>query len=137
MADERAAERYRAFNRLALAVLCGTAFSVAVHMAVAAWQGGGSVCFSLRWFERTCPMCGMTRSFQALAGGAFRDAVHLHPLGPAMALFLVLELAVRAVLAVRRLPTAWVAHVQRRDVQVHLALATAYVVYAVYFFFGR
>ena len=41
-----------------------------------------SVCWSIAFFDRPCPGCGLTRSFIAMAGGDWQGATALNTLGP-------------------------------------------------------
>ena len=41
-----------------------------------------SICWSIAFFDRPCPGCGLTRSFIALAGGDWQGAAALNTLGP-------------------------------------------------------
>jgi len=43
-----------------------------------------------------CPLCGLTRSLVCLGHGRLMDAAAFHPLGPALAVFVLLQLCYRA-----------------------------------------
>jgi hypothetical protein len=48
-----------------------------------------------------CPFCGLSRSLVALAHGRLAESASFHPLGPGVAVFLVLQLFYRGVRLVR------------------------------------
>ena len=58
----------------------------------------GGLCWLHAAFGIDCPMCGMTRSFVALAHGRLGDAFHFHPAGPL--LFVAMAVLVGAVVGV-------------------------------------
>lgn len=64
------------------------------------WPDGqplGGACWSQALLHVDCPMCGMTRSFVALAEGDVQAAVGYHPAGPL--LFVAMLVLVVAVIA--------------------------------------
>jgi len=89
---------------LALGHLAASAWLVPAGNGLARPDGTplGAVCWLHAAFGIDCPMCGMSRSFVALAHGRLGDAVHFHPAGPLLfAAMAVLVIAV-AVAAARR-----------------------------------
>lgn len=65
-----------------------------------------SICLFYHLTGLPCPGCGLTRSFVFLGHGHFREALHWHPLGPALYLVLAL-LWVRCGLYCLRGVTLW------------------------------
>ncbi len=90
---------------LALAQLAAAAWLVPTSSGAVARADGtplGALCWLHAAFDIDCPMCGMTRSFVALAHGRLGDAFAFHPAGPLLfAAMLALVIAV-GVVAVRR-----------------------------------
>lgn len=68
-------------------------------------QGGeGLYLFGIEWpvrcalyqnFGIKCALCGLTRSFCSIAGGDFSGAMRFHVLGPAVFVFVCLQMAYR------------------------------------------
>ncbi len=68
-------------------------------------QGGdGLYLFGIEWpvscalyqnFGIECALCGLTRSFCSIAGGDFSAAMRFHPLGPAVFVFVCLQMVYR------------------------------------------
>lgn len=54
-----------------------------------------STCALRNIFGVKCPFCGMTRSVCATAHGQLRSAFRLHPLGPPLFLFVLLQIPYR------------------------------------------
>jgi hypothetical protein len=52
-------------------------------------------CMSKTMFGISCPGCGLTRSFVAIAHGNFESALELNPFGPVFFLLLLLQLPYR------------------------------------------
>ncbi len=72
-----------------------------------AWPGGsplGGACLSRALFDVSCPFCGMTRSFVALADGELGAAVGFHPAGPILFAAMVAFLVAVVVVWARRAP---------------------------------
>lgn len=46
-------------------------------------------------FGIKCALCGLTRSFCAMGAGEFSNAVYFHPLGPAIFIFICLQIPYR------------------------------------------
>lgn len=65
-----------------------------------------SICLFYHLTGLPCPGCGLTRSFVSLGHGHFQDALHWHPLGPAIWLLLAV-LWVRCGLFYARGVTLW------------------------------
>jgi hypothetical protein len=90
-------------------------------------------CVSLRWLGRPCPLCGLTRGLHAIWHGDFTGATRLNPISVPVATLLLLELVVRVVF----LRTGFAASASPRfrslDFRVHMAIAAAYLVYALVF----
>ena len=94
----------------------GLAGVAAAQLAASAWlvpttSGGvatsdgtplGALCWLHAAFGIDCPMCGMTRSFVALAHGDLGAAFRFHPAGPLLFVAMVVLVAAVAVSAVRR-----------------------------------
>jgi hypothetical protein len=53
-----------------------------------------------------CPFCGMTRSMVALFHGRLAESSDFHPLGPALGLFLLLQIGYRIFRLLPRAPSA-------------------------------
>ena len=89
-------------------------------------------CGSIRWFDRPCPLCGLTRGFDAAYRGDWSAAAAWNPLTLPLLAFVLVELTGRVLLAVRPLDrhlpalAAW-------DRRIHLALFAGYLIYAVAF----
>lgn len=62
----------------------------------------GVLCWLHAAFGIDCPMCGMTRSFVALAHGRLEDAFEFHPAGPLLFVAMAVLVVAVAVVAVRR-----------------------------------
>ena len=60
-----------------------------------------SVCWLRANFDIACPTCGMTRSFVSLVHGDWSGAVGWHPMGPVLALWLLVVLVMVPVEAYR------------------------------------
>ena len=54
-----------------------------------------STCALRNIFGVKCAFCGMTRSFSATAHGQFESAFQLHPFGPPLFLFILLQIPYR------------------------------------------
>jgi hypothetical protein len=52
-------------------------------------------CFSRRFLGISCPGCGLTRSFVALAHGHIQNAFHFNPMGPILYLTCLLQIPYR------------------------------------------
>jgi hypothetical protein len=89
----------------------------AVQLAAAAWlvpdgdgvvfPGGGELgglCWFRAVFHIDCPLCGMTRSFVALAHGDLAAALRFHPAGPLLFVAMAGFLAAAVVALVRGRP---------------------------------
>jgi hypothetical protein len=67
--------------------LAGAALAVLVPTAPAAWLAADPVACAFRQATGVeCPTCGLTRAFAALAQGAWRESLALHPWALALAL---------------------------------------------------
>ena len=86
---------------LIVLVLCGLAviISLILHQ-----DGNGFRLFGIQWpvscalyenFDIKCALCGLTRSFCAMAAVEFSAAEHFHLLGPAIFLFVCLQIPYR------------------------------------------
>jgi hypothetical protein len=62
----------------------------------------GGACVSHALFGIDCPMCGMTRSFVALAHGDVAAAFAFHPAGPLLFVAMLACVVAIAIVAVRR-----------------------------------
>ncbi len=62
-----------------LAALLGL---VLLHFLQFSDEAGNSLCFSRRFLHFSCPGCGLTRAFGALADFRLKAAFVYHPLGP-------------------------------------------------------
>lgn len=94
----------------------GLAGIAAAQLAAAAWlvptaSGGvatsdgtplGALCWLHAAFGIDCPMCGMTRSFVALAHGDVGAALRFHPAGPLLFVAMVVLVVAVAITAARR-----------------------------------
>lgn len=107
----------RVLDRLAGRALdVGFAGVAAAQLAASAWlvpttSGGvatsdgtplGGLCWLHAAFGVDCPMCGMTRSFVALAHGDVGAAFRFHPAGPLLFVAMAALVVAVAVTAVRR-----------------------------------
>jgi hypothetical protein len=91
---------------LAISQLSASAWLVPVGERIALPGGAelGDLCWFHAAFDVPCPLCGMTRSFAALAHGDAMAALRFHPAGPLL-FAAMLAFAVGAVIAlVRRSP---------------------------------
>ena len=52
-------------------------------------------CGLYQTFGIKCALCGLTRSFCSMAGGEFSAAMRLHPAGPAVFIFVCLQILYR------------------------------------------
>lgn len=89
---------------LALAQLAGAAWLTPSQHGVALGDGTplGGLCWLHAAFGIDCPMCGMTRSFVALAHGQLGAAFSFHPAGPLLFAAMVALVVAVIVVAVRR-----------------------------------
>lgn len=91
---------------LALGQLTASAWLVPVGDRIA--LPGGAELGELCWFHAVlhvpCPMCGMTRSFVALAHGDAGAALRFHPAGPLLFAAMLVFAAGAVVALVRRSP---------------------------------
>lgn len=84
---------------LVVGQLAASALLVPMGDRIALPGGGelGGLCWFRAVFQVPCPLCGMTRSFAALAHGDIGAALYFHPAGPllfaAMAVFALAALA--------------------------------------------
>jgi hypothetical protein len=62
----------------------------------------GGLCWFRSVFDRDCPLCGMTRSFVALAHGDLAASIRFHPAGPLLFVAMAVFLAVAVTVAIRR-----------------------------------
>jgi hypothetical protein len=62
--------------------LASAALVAAVVLPDRAVHGGPMMCLFRKVTGRPCPSCGLTRSWQALGHGRFRDSIRFHPFGP-------------------------------------------------------
>ena len=71
--------------------------------------GESSVCFTRRFLHFSCPGCGLTRAFGALARGDFAAAWRFHPLAFVFFFEALAAWVVWGLVALRRLrrPSAW------------------------------
>jgi hypothetical protein len=53
-----------------------------LHFVTLPTTGESSVCFTRRFLHFSCPGCGLTRAFGAMAHGDFALALRFHPLAP-------------------------------------------------------
>lgn len=91
------------FAALAAAQL-GAAALVVSRDGEIAFPGGsvGGMCPSRARFGVECPLCGMTRSFAALAHGRVGESVGFHPAGPLLAAAMLVFVAAAVIVAARR-----------------------------------
>jgi Protein of unknown function (DUF2752) len=96
----------------------GLAGLAATQLAAAAWlvpagdardrvalPGGAplrGMCLFHEGLDLDCPMCGMTRSFVALAHGDLAAALRFHPAGPLLFVAMAVLVAAVAIAALRR-----------------------------------
>jgi len=66
-------------------------------------------CMSLRLFGISCPGCGLTRSFVAMARGEVVESFHLNPMGPVLFGICCFQLPYRVfeILGLWKTSTAW------------------------------
>jgi hypothetical protein len=67
----------------ALRWLCAGALAISVLVPTVAVRSGPRLCAFHAVTGRSCPSCGMTRSWNAMGHGDLRSAVGFHVLGPA------------------------------------------------------
>lgn len=95
----------------------GFAGLAAVQLAAAAWlvpagdqvvtrDGSplGGLCLLHSALGVHCPLCGMTRSFVALAHGNVEAAFRFHPAGPLLFAAMVVFVGAAVIISIRRLP---------------------------------
>jgi hypothetical protein len=89
---------------LAAAQLGASAWLVPVgdHVVLPGGTSLGGLCWFRAAFDTDCPLCGMTRSFVALAHGDLAAALRFHPAGPLLFLAMVVFLVAVATAALRR-----------------------------------
>lgn len=68
-------------------------------------------CVTKRVFDTNCPGCGLTRSFVAIGNGEIRKAARFHRIGPALYVFMILQLVHHGACSRRtpgtKLPAPW------------------------------
>jgi hypothetical protein len=72
-------------------------------------------------FGIKCALCGLTRSFCAMGAGELRTAAHFHPLGPAIFVFVCLQIPYR-------IHTLWTTREEKRKLRragIYLAIGLA------------
>jgi len=93
-------EPERVYHMIVL-VLCVLSVSVSLLLQ---HDGDGLRLFGIRWpascalyenFGIQCALCGLTRSFCAMGAGELSAAAHFHPLGPAIFVFVCLQIPYR------------------------------------------
>jgi hypothetical protein len=96
----RLCEPEKAFHWIVL-ILCVLAVTVSLLLR---YDGEGLSVFGIQWpvscalyenFGVKCALCGLTRSFCAMASSEFSAAVHFHLLGPAIFVFVCLQIPYR------------------------------------------
>lgn len=120
-----------------VALFAATLLGIAFVLALAARGGhtllpGISACWSVALFGRSCPGCGLTRSFVALAGGDLSGALEINPLGPVLFFALVSLLVIRAGKILRPEFRSW----HFADVVIAAITLTALVARTAFFYAG-
>ncbi|MBN2316831.1 MAG: DUF2752 domain-containing protein [Sedimentisphaerales bacterium] len=96
----RLCEPDKAFHWIVL-ILCVLAVTVSLLLR---HDGDGLRLFGIRWpvscalyenFGVRCALCGLTRSFCAMAAGEWSAAMHFHLLGPVIFVFVCLQIPYR------------------------------------------
>lgn len=97
---ERLLEPEKAFHWIVL-ILCVLALTASLLLR---YDGNGLRLFGIRWpvscalyenFGVKCALCGLTRSFCAMAAGELSAAAHFHLFGPAIFIFVCLQIPYR------------------------------------------
>jgi hypothetical protein len=126
--------RYRNLNRFLLyAMLACLAWPFAVWALMHIFPQALQTCSSIRFFNRPCPMCGLTRGFLELVQGNLSAALAFNPLTPLLSLLLFVEIALRAALSTDALASAAPGPLPRLDAKIHMMLGLAYLVYGLVF----
>ncbi|HVR44617.1 MAG TPA: DUF2752 domain-containing protein [Thermoanaerobaculia bacterium] len=92
-----------------------------------------SLCWSQLLLGRTCPGCGLTRSFITVAGGDLARAAAWNPIGPILFVSLALLVLLHA-LRLAGLPLRWLGAV---DLAVGAALAGVLAAHTLHFYLVR
>ena len=134
MSTGNSTEAYRKRNRFILiALLACLAWPFAVWLLTSLFPYALQTCSSLRFFNRPCPMCGLTRGFLDLVRGNPAGAHAYNPLTLPLSILLMLEIIFRASISskskAQRLPTS----LPRIDARIHILLVVVYLVYSVIF----
>ncbi len=134
-ATEEHMENYCRFNRGAL-ILLGACLAWPFVALLLMWifPDGVQTCGSIRWFNKPCPMCGLTRGFLQFLRGDFAGATGFNPLTVPLSIFLFVEIVARSVLSIRSIAHALPESVPELDRLLHIGLACAYVIYALRFY---
>jgi hypothetical protein len=94
--------------------LTGVALAVLLRTAPAGWLAAGPVACAFRQVTGVeCPTCGLTRALAALAQGAWRESLALHPWALALAVQAAAAWALWAAWLARWLgarPDRWIPH---------------------------
>ena len=94
--------------------LAGAALAVLFRTAPAGWLAAGpAACVFRQVTGVECPTCGLTRAFAALAQGAWRESLALHPWALALAVQAAAAWALWAAWLARWLgarPDRWIPH---------------------------
>ncbi|MDA0991306.1 MAG: DUF2752 domain-containing protein [Verrucomicrobia bacterium] len=128
------AARYRTTNRL-LAAVVGLSFIWAwvLPLWMAVVPESLRTCGTLRWLNRPCPLCGLTRAFSQILRGNLAEAQQLNAIALPLFVLLVLELVGRIGLAVKPLAQRFVPATLSVDVRLHLVMVITYAVYGILF----
>lgn len=136
--QENARERlgqYRSLNRLLLCVLIAfVLWPLAMLWLHPLLPDSWRTCGSIRWFDRPCPMCGLTRGFLSLLMGNVAMARDYNLLTILLTTLLIIEVVYRSLLSLTlRFPVSAVTSMMRIDSKVHIVLVVLYVAYSVVF----
>ena len=93
-------------------------------------------CPSRTWFNRPCPLCGLTRGVGHAVRGRWSGACESNPLSPAVLVLMLGEILYRSLALVPRLAVR-LSRARRVDAAVHIVLAGLYLVYAAAFLQGQ
>jgi hypothetical protein len=128
------ARAYRGLNRLLLCILIGfVLFPLAILWLQSLLPEMVSACGSMRWFNRPCPMCGLTRGFWSLLTGNAAMARGYNLLTIPLTVLLVVEILYRGLVSTPWFSQFVSARMIRIDGRIHLLLGLMYVAYSVVF----
>ena len=128
------ARAYQGLNRLLLCLLTGILLvPPAMLWLQSLMPDPVQTCGSIRWFDRPCPMCGLTRGFLSLLNGNVAMARDYNLLTVPLTILLTMEIVYRVLLSTSRFAPYVSGRMIRIDAGVHVSLGLIYLAYSITF----